>query len=57
MDKINQAVIKAEQQGFAKFKSDTGADMVVCTQKEIDAVIEQQKEEAVRIYCENMGYA
>jgi len=55
--KIIEAVDDAEIQGFAKFKTDKGIDMVVCTQAELDAVIKQREDEAIRMYCESMVYA
>jgi mevalonate pyrophosphate decarboxylase len=56
MNKVMEAVDNAERQGFAKFITDKGTNMVVCTQEELDAVIEQSEEEAVNSYCESMSY-
>ena len=41
MNKIEQAAKQAEVLGFAKYTSDSGVRMVISTQDEIDAVIEQ----------------
>ena len=54
MNKVINAVKDAERQGFVKFKSENNTDMVIVTQAELDAVIKQREEMAVRAYCENM---
>lgn len=57
MSKVMEAVDNAERQGFAKFITAKGTNMVVCTQEELDAVIKQREEDAVNSYCENISYA